>query len=457
MAKELFGEDLWNTQQGSLRQGLIKLSLLSSTSNKVQTYILALPKVLDSPMFWSEEEQEWLRGTNIFGEIQSKVELWREEYDLLKATVPSCSFTFEEYKWACGIFMSRAFPARIVYKDAESEDLTMLVPVVDSLNHMPNTSVYWSGNDGTGFTFSVCHEVESGSEVFNNYGPKSNEELLFGYGFYLKDAEQFDVVMLRLRVPEHITGFDASKDGSVVFQLSKTKDIDPKLFDLFNMLAVQYQFEDGSFSLAQQVTGLGVLCNALRQKLQTLEANQPLDVSPSDQESLRYQYAQQFRQSQKSILKKNIAECNSILSVKLSTASSTLDLDQVLGNDVYFENDVKPCLQSIFGMDTISEFDENGVHDQALCLVLAYERLKGTSSRYSNVLDAVWPDIKTVDEETIEMYQDLHESLFPNVLELDSDMFKLEGWTGQLLAEAGMILNQQAYTYTGGQLRVLFE
>ncbi|KAJ2484423.1 hypothetical protein IWW47_005677, partial [Coemansia sp. RSA 2052] len=62
---------------------------------------------------------------------------------------------------------------------AESE---VLLPLLDMANHHPRTPVTWIiDDDGIGFSMDAV--VEAGQQIFNNYGPKSNEELMMGYGF----------------------------------------------------------------------------------------------------------------------------------------------------------------------------------------------------------------------------------------------------------------------------------
>ncbi|KAJ9094153.1 hypothetical protein QFC20_006951 [Naganishia adeliensis] len=45
-------------------------------------------------------------------------------------------------------------------------------------------------------------ETEAGEQVFNNYGPKGNEELILGYGFSLPENPD-DTLALKLGIPEH--------------------------------------------------------------------------------------------------------------------------------------------------------------------------------------------------------------------------------------------------------------
>ena len=60
----------------------------------------------------------------------------------------------------------------------------MLLPLFDLLNHNPATRIAWLA-DGARVSFVSEEWVGAGSEVFNNYGARPNEELLFSHGFAL--------------------------------------------------------------------------------------------------------------------------------------------------------------------------------------------------------------------------------------------------------------------------------
>jgi hypothetical protein len=70
-----------------------------------------------------------------------------------------------------------------------------LFPVVDILNHSVSAKVEWDFKPHESFSLR-CLESDSftpGQELFNNYAPKQNDELLLGYGFCLENnpIEQF--------------------------------------------------------------------------------------------------------------------------------------------------------------------------------------------------------------------------------------------------------------------------
>lgn len=76
------------------------------------------------------------------------------------------------------MYSSRAFPYRLVDPSA-LEDSEVLFPLVDALNHKPNTKITWSrsGDSDTGsMSFVSGQEYQRGAEIYNNYGPKVKEK-----------------------------------------------------------------------------------------------------------------------------------------------------------------------------------------------------------------------------------------------------------------------------------------
>lgn len=81
---------------------------------------------------------------------------------------------------------------------SEDLDFPVLFPVQDAVNHDPTARVDWTFDPGR-FGLTVNDPIEPG-EFFNNYGPKSNNELLLGYGFCIPD-NPYDTVLLTLKQP----------------------------------------------------------------------------------------------------------------------------------------------------------------------------------------------------------------------------------------------------------------
>lgn len=129
----------------------------------------------------------------------------------------------KSFLWAATIFTSRAFISTHILPGRET--IPLLFPVVDILNHSVSAKVEWDFQPHTSFALN-CLEAEgfeAGQEIFNNYAPKQNDELLLGYGFCLADnpIEQF---ALKLAFPptlqEHARVIGLLKPENVPFRMS---------------------------------------------------------------------------------------------------------------------------------------------------------------------------------------------------------------------------------------------
>ena len=94
-----------------------------------------------------------------------------------------------------------------------------MLPVLDILNHRPHTPIAWLRlADRVAF---VCEPgfagAAAGAEVFNNYGAKSNEELLLGFGFVLADPrnehDTLSLVAAPFAAPAELAGEAAGPGG----------------------------------------------------------------------------------------------------------------------------------------------------------------------------------------------------------------------------------------------------
>jgi hypothetical protein len=82
----------------------------------------------------------------------------------------------ERFVWAVTVLTSRCFPSKLMYMDVPSdEQYPLLYPVMDHFNHRFSQKVTWSTGDGN-FGLILSSDISAGSQVFNNYAPKGNEE-----------------------------------------------------------------------------------------------------------------------------------------------------------------------------------------------------------------------------------------------------------------------------------------
>ncbi|KAJ2357693.1 hypothetical protein IWW50_003979 [Coemansia erecta] len=167
---------------------LIQQRFVAGTESFWHPYISILPCEFHTPLFFTDSELELLRGTPMAYAVEDRRQLLRAEHEELMQRVPETAIppsvlTFENYLWAAGVVSSRAFTESLVSgtKDTDGET-SVLLPLLDMMNHRPLTRISWIIDDSCiGFRSGAA--IGKGCEVVNNYGGKSNEELLLGYGF----------------------------------------------------------------------------------------------------------------------------------------------------------------------------------------------------------------------------------------------------------------------------------
>ncbi|KAL0080008.1 hypothetical protein F4703DRAFT_1178738 [Phycomyces blakesleeanus] len=147
-------------------------------------YLNILPKQILTPFFWETEDLHYLDQTNLATAVRERKLNIFNDYEALVVRLSAelrTKITWELFLWAYTVLTSRAFPYTLI-DPTHTEPSEVLFPLVDSLNHKPNTKITWvrSGDDQSGSLSFVSGQVfNAGEEMFNNYGPKSNEECKF--------------------------------------------------------------------------------------------------------------------------------------------------------------------------------------------------------------------------------------------------------------------------------------
>ncbi|KAK8093503.1 SET domain-containing protein [Apiospora hydei] len=165
------------------------------------------------PALWPADDLEFLVGTNAYVAVQEIKSTLKREYKQAMKLLPSDSgYTRPLYLWAYAIFTSRSFRPSLVIPDAEAlalpceiDDFSVLLPLYDVGNHSPVARTAWRTDRETLLCRLISGQAcESGSQVFNNYGMKTNAELLLGYGFILPEEEYLhnDYVHVRTKATD---------------------------------------------------------------------------------------------------------------------------------------------------------------------------------------------------------------------------------------------------------------
>jgi hypothetical protein len=329
----------------------------------------------------------------------------------------------ELYLRAATIYTSRSFPSELVgckverslFGDNDDEELSnfpVLIPLVDVLNHKPFAKVVWEPTSKE-FSIFTLETLKSGSQIFNNYGPKPNEELLMGYGFVIQDnpvdsvALKFNVPLLsnlkkRIWMQKHSRAVPESE----VFHLAKTSNSlhtvtghpevslrsqwPETLVDLFRLLFANEHEEEvsrisrheGMISPANEYRVALQLKMAMERKASGIEQGRQDEKHIASTRSHKAKLAEIYRNGQEAIIKSKILHLDNFIerhrqdrrvSMK-DLMSKDLMLAMVLNNTVNWDSD-----------DQQMDFSEDEV---ALLIALLQARSRVLSKQLSDRTDS---------------------------------------------------------------------
>ena len=167
-------------------------------SHESHPYLAALPKDAPDVASWTSKMLASLAGTDVGAAAMAAKDALVTEHERVQALL-DYKVPLAEIRWARGCYLSRRFPPRLLDADAPSMGAPgILLPFFDLLNHGKGTEIEWRG-DGTSVAFAAGAAILPNSEIFNNYGAKSNDELLLAHGFALENNEH-DRVALKMTV-----------------------------------------------------------------------------------------------------------------------------------------------------------------------------------------------------------------------------------------------------------------
>ncbi|KAF3905409.1 hypothetical protein ABW21_db0208700 [Orbilia brochopaga] len=263
----------------------------------------------------------------------------------------------EVYLRAATIYTSRSFPSKLVLGEpvvgSDAESFPVLIPLVDILNHKPNTKIIWDPEPDS-FSLKSTETLPIGTPVFNNYGPKANEELLMGYGFVIPDNPVDSLAMKFTLVPRGLAADiwerrAAKQKWAPVFYLSKSivskrhegveynnleNDWPDALVDLFRILvANEYELQllqdtDPSQKPVSTRNELAVaigLRAAINQKLMMLQKHDMSATTPPTNE--RERSVDIYRRGQEDIIVSKVEKLNGFI--------QTYALNRRLGSEHY--------------------------------------------------------------------------------------------------------------------------
>ncbi|KAG2013346.1 tho2 protein [Coprinopsis cinerea AmutBmut pab1-1] len=182
-------------------------------------YVNILPpsEQLSTSTYFTPEELERFKGTNLYGATLDRLREWQSEWKQCQNIVSEKKqgwgrkFEWSLYLKSATYISSRSFPSTLLSRNpslpglaSDDETESILLPAIDFLNHARGQRVSWIANqtqeDGKSVSSIslIAHSaIWTGQEVFNNYGPKPNSELILSYGFSIQDNPD-DSIILKL-------------------------------------------------------------------------------------------------------------------------------------------------------------------------------------------------------------------------------------------------------------------
>lgn len=513
-----FGQDLEALRdQCDSSNTVLKLCLARERSrlknSTIKKYLECLPTLqqMNTPYCWDAETKRYLQGTNLGSSLKENigvlVEEWWKIINLLPDLVqkpeqhfvnmkyyyeskfytdddayayfvtnedPANWTSFPNFLWASIILKSRSFPAYLI-ADAVDWDVkrhdTMLLPVIDLLNHLPSAHVEWGleRKESKSYFVFKSDDVKSGSQLFNNYGMKGNEELLLAYGFCLEDNSS-DVSALKIKVPPQLlpqlqqfgvrlprledhtnsivekpdTDPNDNENHEGLYFLKKNV-VPPDLILLFQVL-VKNEMET-EVTLRMKLAGLNQLRKALEAKADIHAALKVPDVDNDNYRNMKI-----YVESQKVILASCVKQIKHIEKDMLADPNikpRLISLKTVYKNDLRFQQSLLVTL----GVTSYDTLIENQLQDQCwlLWLMSCYNRpqyIKLKDDEEENYLPEWVHDAfvklkekTTVSAMAVVQHKELYQELVVPLSQMVPEIYGVGSWKVEDMVVSGLLLD----------------
>jgi protein-histidine N-methyltransferase len=154
-------------------------------------YLKILPeKYSNFPIFYTDEEKVWLKGSPFLDQVNEKIDDIKEDYNTICNAVPEfAQFNIKDFSMVRMAVSSRIFGMQIDEIKTDG-----FVPLADMLNHRRPRQTSWNYDQSrNGFVIDALENIERGEEVLDSYGKKCNSRFLLNYGFINRnnDANEY--------------------------------------------------------------------------------------------------------------------------------------------------------------------------------------------------------------------------------------------------------------------------
>ncbi|CAO3697257.1 unnamed protein product [Rhizopus stolonifer] len=433
---------------------------------------------------------KYVSKTNLESALIERKSTLQNDFDRLLKSLPESikkeDVTWDDFLWAYSVYSSRAFPYRLVDPSAP-EDSEVLFPLVDALNHKPNTKITWSrsGDSDTGsMSFVSGQEYQRGAEIYNNYGPKSNEELLTGYGFCF-EYNEYDHISLKPNFSQDMNyaiklnilkncNISSGNSDEFTYYIHRN-NISPEFFKMMRVLVMNSMetacYKDCSNSALLEKVGYRNELSMLSMTLALLKARlfalKSVTLDVSDNIRPWQKYALMYRSGQEDIynstivkveeMRRQVINCMdqdtkenriapnapflSILNQEHQFSSLDIDnspfvsldmvvitLDNIMKNDAVFSNAIS---------ETFEDLEEEG--DIVFMLCLIQEKSK-EDSKWKSFFEKVSQSGVPSDQDQLEL-REMYDSMMPDFSRVYPEVFNLDKFDFQSFIWADNIMN----------------
>jgi histone-lysine N-methyltransferase SETD3 len=284
-------------------------------------YVAVLPSAFpEHPLFFSEKELEWLKGSYALRVVRRHKSWLEREYQHLSACLPDGEhYSPEEHAWALVNVLTRTYGVRI-----DGEKSHAMIPLADMPNHAFRPNALWEPESSRGFFHIAARDIESGAPLTIRYWKECNTLTFAIYGFCL-ETNPYNVAEIHLpSLPPDHPNFEAAREmgtvreGMRVFKVPADVD-DKRTQTLFAYLRLSIPAEPSVAEMEREKYGIlldsplhqseraaaDVLASACRRRLQQFDTciEEDQEILKTSALPLKLRFAAQVRLGEKVILK----------------------------------------------------------------------------------------------------------------------------------------------------------
>lgn len=208
-------------------------------SSPFSPWIQCLPPGHDIPLSFPERAMEELAGTSLAKAAEAQRSQLNNEWRsmaplaadaLNQGGAGALQLSWQDFQWAQATYWSRALA---IPEPTSGKDVEALLPGLDFANHdvahrnRSASKARWRVSADGEKVQLVGRPPSKGDEVRISYGEKSNEELMFLYGFAIRDNPD-DTLMVAPPVPTDDKEWDSRQRNAMT--LLRESDADPRTF-----------------------------------------------------------------------------------------------------------------------------------------------------------------------------------------------------------------------------------